>query len=221
MIEIINNNYEYIIRLLIAGFCGVIIGYERTSKHKEAGIRTHVIVCMSAALMMLISKYGFSDSERFDGSRIAAQIVSGVGFLGAGIIFVKDRVTVSGLTTAAGIWGTAGVGMAVAAGLYTLGIISSIFIVFSNYFLKSTFSNLRDQKTLAIEIELENDIFDLDRFLEYNHLRLISINSFAQDEHKKLRLKANYFVDEFDMNKLMDSLKKEELVLQYKISVIS
>ena len=86
----------------------------RKNRNKSAGIRTHAIVAMGSALMMVVSKYGFADIAeigKFDGSRIAAQVVSGVGFLGAGIIFVRNNL-VSGLTTSAGIWATAGVGLA-------------------------------------------------------------------------------------------------------------
>lgn len=115
---------EYILRIVIAGICGICIGTERTHRSKEAGIRTHCIVALGAALMMVISKYGFSDivagengMRGADGARIAAQVVSGIGFLGAGMIFVrKDMIT--GLTTAAGIWVTSGIGMAIGAGMY-------------------------------------------------------------------------------------------------------
>lgn len=129
---------EMFIRLLIACFCGFLIGYERTKHFKEAGIRTHVIVCLAAALMMIISKYGFSDLVNLEGtvfsgvkeadpSRIASQIVSGVSFLGAGVIFHNTNGT-KGLTTAAGIWATAGIGMAIGGGMYLLGIFAAVVI---------------------------------------------------------------------------------------------
>ena len=112
---------EFLIRMIIACFMGYVIGYERKNRDKSAGMRTHAIVCLGAALIMIVSKYGFKDIPDYDASRVAAQIVSGVGFLGAGIIFVRNN-TVSGLTTAAGIWTTAGVGMAIGAGIYFIGI---------------------------------------------------------------------------------------------------
>ena len=114
------------VRLILASCCGLCIGIERTNRLKDAGIRTHLIVCMGAALMMLVSKYGFFDvsplTEFFkaDVSRVASSVVSGVGFLGAGIIFERNR-SVTGLTTAAGIWTTAGIGMAMGAGMYLIG----------------------------------------------------------------------------------------------------
>ena len=97
-------------------------------------MRTHAIVAMGAALMMVISKYGFRDIPNFDGSRIAAQIVSGIGFLGAGVIFVKNN-SVSGLTTAAGIWATAGVGMAIGSGAYYLGCGSGLLLILTQVIL--------------------------------------------------------------------------------------
>lgn len=116
-----------VVRLLLASVCGFAIGIERTNRLKDAGMRTHLIVCMGAALMMLVSKYGFFDvstlTEFFkaDVSRVASSVVAGIGFLGAGIIFVRNR-SITGLTTAAGIWTTAGIGMAMGAGMYLIAV---------------------------------------------------------------------------------------------------
>ena len=107
----IPSDAELFLRVIVASVLGYMIGYERKNRDKSAGMRTHAIVALGAALMMVVSKYGFYDVEKVDSSRVAAQIVSGVGFLGAGVIFVRNN-TVSGLTTAAGLWTTAGVGMA-------------------------------------------------------------------------------------------------------------
>lgn len=122
------------IRIIVAGVFGYLIGYERRNRYKGAGMRTHAIVAMGAALMMVISKYGFKDIPDYDPSRIAAQIVSGIGFLGAGVIFIKNN-SVSGLTTAAGIWATAGVGMAIGAGAYYMGCGASLLIIFTQIIL--------------------------------------------------------------------------------------
>lgn len=119
---------ELMLRIILSCLIGYIIGYERKSRDKSAGMRTHAIVGMGAALMMIVSKYGFMDMPDHDASRVASQIVSGVGFLGAGIIFVKNNI-VSGLTTAAGIWATAGVGMAIGAGSYFIGIWTGFLLV--------------------------------------------------------------------------------------------
>ena len=108
-----------ITRIVIAGLLGGIIGAEREFRAKIAGTRTHLLVAVGAALMMIVSRYGFDGQG--DPGRVAAQIVSGIGFIGAGAIMV-NRKAVHGLTTAAGIWVAAGIGMAVASGMYAIGI---------------------------------------------------------------------------------------------------
>lgn len=128
---------ELLFRILLSAFIGYLIGYERKNREKSAGMRTHAIVCMGSALMMVVSKYGFSDIPDYDASRVAAQIVSGIGFLGAGIIFVRNH-SVSGLTTAAGIWTTAGVGMAIGGGLYLIGTCAGIMVVVIQIILHRT-----------------------------------------------------------------------------------
>ncbi len=132
------------IRILVAGICGAWVGIERTRRFKGAGIRTHVVVACTAALMMIVSKYGFADltdaaGNSFagvrgaDSARIAAQVVSGISFLGAGIIF-KNRTSIKGLTTAAGVWATAGIGLAIGSGMYFLGIFLTIALeLFHNF----------------------------------------------------------------------------------------
>lgn len=114
---------ELIVRLVVAGLLGGLIGAEREYRAKVAGTRTHLLVAIGAALMMIVSRYGFEGQG--DPSRVAAQIVSGIGFIGAGAIMVNKHA-VHGLTTAAGIWVAAGIGMAVAAGLYEVGIAATV-----------------------------------------------------------------------------------------------
>ncbi|WP_138159398.1 MgtC/SapB family protein [Peptoniphilus catoniae] len=116
------------IRIILACVCGFAIGSERKIRHKNAGIRTHMIVAMGSCLAMIISKYGFFDSLGHDPGRIAAQVVSGIGFLGAGLIFVRN-IDIQGLTTAAGVWTTSIVAMAIGAGLIFLGIFATILIL--------------------------------------------------------------------------------------------
>ena len=129
----------YALRIAIACVLGGAIGFERTKRLKEAGIRTHCIIASAAALMMILSKYGFADLEKISGSfyagtrgadpsRIASQIVSGISFLGVGVIF-RNGNSVKGLTTAAGIWATAAVGMSIGSGMYLLGLVETLLIV--------------------------------------------------------------------------------------------
>lgn len=150
---------ECCLRLLLAASCGLVIGYERKNRLKEAGIRTHMIVAIGAALMMVISKYGFFDLAvinnsmfRVDNARLAAQVISGIGFLGAGMIFVRNR-SITGLTTAAGIWTTAGIGMAIGAGLYLLGFVCTGLVLGTEYWLHGrNLGNIPDSCYLTLRV---------------------------------------------------------------------
>ena len=129
-----------IFRMLFAIICGMIIGWERKNRSKGAGVRTHCVVACGSALIMLVSKYGFFDVAGADPSRIASTIVSGIGFLGAGMILVQ-RQTVVGLTTAAGIWATSGIGMAIGSGLYLVGFAGTILILLIHLLLHNRITN--------------------------------------------------------------------------------
>ena len=174
---------EFVFRLFVAGICGVIVGLERRNRSKEAGIRTHFIVACGAALMMLVSKYAFFDviksgliqgaDIRLDPSRIASTIASGIGFLGAGMIFVH-RNTITGLTTAAGIWATSGIGMAIGAGLYYIGISATILIVLAQIILHMNLQWKKFPKTKILvirNVHAENYQEIGNRSLENIHLQ--------------------------------------------------
>ncbi|MBE1444458.1 MgtC/SapB family protein [Paenibacillus sp. OAS669] len=152
--------YEYLVRVIVAGICGAFIGYERMNRMKEAGIRTHFVVAIGSSLMMCISKYGFQDQIGWpnlglDPSRIAAQIVSGVGFLGAGMIFMHKH-TVKGLTTAAGIWATAGIGMAIGSGMFLMGIGTTVIIILAQIILHRRFPWLASPKMEQVTMQISN-----------------------------------------------------------------
>lgn len=150
--------YEFLLRILIAGVLGALIGLERERRSKEAGLRTHFLVAVGSAVIMIISKYGFGDvlSEDIvlDPSRVAAQVVSGIGFLGAGMIIV-ERASIHGLTTAAGIWATAGIGLAIGSGMYEIGVFASLLVIVGLEFLKMIFQPIIPQ-TYRIEVEATN-----------------------------------------------------------------
>ncbi len=139
---------ECIIRIVIAAICGALIGTERKARLKDAGVRTHLVVALGSAMFMIVSKYGFEDMIaraaamqdeiiKFDPTRVASTIVTGIGFLGAGTIFVR-RNAINGLTTAAGLWSTAAVGMSIGAGQYIIGLACTVVLVFCQWFLHNT-----------------------------------------------------------------------------------
>lgn len=128
-----SNNVELILRLVLAAILGSVIGFERERQSWAAGLRTHMLVCVSSALVMIVSAFGFSDvlgrpNVMLDPSRMAAQVVSGIGFLGAGAILLRGEV-IRGLTTAASVWSVAAIGLAVGAGLNTPAIAATIIIL--------------------------------------------------------------------------------------------
>ena len=126
--------WNFILRLCVAGLCGTVIGLDREYRVKDAGFRTHFLVALGSALMMIVSQYGFEgfladhDGTRFDPGRIAAQVVSGIGFIGAGTIIFQKQV-IRGLTTAAGLWATAAIGLACGASMYVIAVASTIMVL--------------------------------------------------------------------------------------------
>lgn len=163
-------DWMLLLDLLLSVLLGFVIGYERKLRSKEAGIRTHTIVCFGAALMMVISKHAFDGSA--DSARVAAQIVSGVGFLGAGMIVYRQH-EVHGLTTAAGVWATAGIGMACGAEQYILAAGATLILVFVQAILHLPLRPLVQKKSYSVRIIFiqktdENlkikELFGTDRF---------------------------------------------------------
>ena len=162
------QNLDFLLRILVACACGAAIGYERSRRFKEAGIRTHVIVCCASALMMIVSKYGFVDlgngSAGFlegtggaDPARIAAAVISGIGFLGAGAIF-RNKNAIKGLTTAAGLWATAGIGLAAGAGMYWLGIVTTAIICFLQYLMHHFTVGSDAFQDNVLEFDVDNEV---------------------------------------------------------------
>lgn len=152
-------NLDFILRLLVAGVLGAIIGLDREYRAKEAGYRTHFLVSLGSALIMIVSQYGFQEiikesSVSLDPSRVAAQVVSGIGFIGAGTIIFQKQI-VRGLTTAAGIWATAGIGLAVGAGMYTLGIAAMILTLIGLELLSFIFKSV-GMKSSVVTFSTDN-----------------------------------------------------------------
>ncbi len=168
MFENFSIEIRLVLDILISAVLGFAVGFERKLRSKEAGIRTHTIVCVGAALMMVVSKYAFGGVG--DPGRIAAQIVTGIGFLGAGIIVYKKN-EVRGLTTAAGVWSTAGIGMACGGGLYFVAIGATIILIAIQWVLhRKVFSHKRyfqvEIKFIQKDVErnIVKKLFGTDRY---------------------------------------------------------
>lgn len=139
-------NIDFIIRLFVAGLSGIVIGLEREYRAKEAGYRTHFLVSLGSALLMIVSQHGFNELSGsagigLDPSRIAAQVVTGIGFIGAGTIILNKQI-VRGLTTAAGIWATSAIGLAIGAGMYWLAISATLLTLAGLELLSFIFKNV-------------------------------------------------------------------------------
>ena len=172
MTEQLFGELHSLLNILLAVVLGFAIGYERKLRYKEAGIRTHTIVSVGSALIMVVSKYGFEDIMEYDASRVAAQIVSGIGFLGAGIIIYRKH-EIHGLTTAAGVWATAGVGMAAGAGMYLVAAGATVILIGVQCIFHIKCRLFRTKKYFQVKIcftssGTENDtikeLFQTDRF---------------------------------------------------------
>jgi putative Mg2+ transporter-C (MgtC) family protein len=157
------NMWGAMLRMLIAVICGGIIGIEREHKRRPAGFRTHILICLGASMTMLTSQYIYIGLGLFtDLARLGAQVIAGIGFIGAGTIIVTKRRQVKGLTTAAGLWTSAIVGLAVGAGYVEAALITTLLVILIElvlsrfeYFIMSTarcinlYVEYRDTETLA------------------------------------------------------------------------
>ncbi len=122
------NFGSVIFRLVLAVLCGGVIGFERAKKHQAAGFRTYILVCLGSTIAMLTNEFISRATNMGDGARLGAQVISGIGFLGAGTILVTSRNQIRGLTTAAGLWASACLGLSIGIGFYTLAIFGTIVI---------------------------------------------------------------------------------------------
>lgn len=205
---------EILIRLLLACLFGGLVGLERERKNWAAGMRTHMIVCLGSALMMIVSAYGFSDLMHIDKidldpSRIAAQVVSGIGFIGAGtILFTKGANTVRGLTTAAGLWTVAGIGLATGGGMYiaaSLATVLSIIILWALQPLEKYYAQRFKLRTIKITTTADANTTDIIERLEtIKGTTFVDFTMKKADE--KFILDLRY--EEADISKLKEIIKQ-------------
>jgi mgtC family protein len=230
MVEtILSRNFDailevrHLIAIILACLCGLAIGYERKSRNKQAGIKTHVIVALTSALMMLISKEAFLDTSKFDTARVAAQVVSGISFIGGGIIFMRDK-KISGITTASGIWATAGIGLAIGGGMWIFGVVCAAVVVIIQLLTHESplkaqnrqvsihclvpdvtimqkvydFCHLEDYQAVQVEAkELDEGQFELILRVEHDEEIVIEkIQEYMEEQHSDLEVKKIKFKTE-------------------------
>ena len=210
---------EIFFRLLFACFCGGIIGLERSLRRKDAGIKTHIILALGAALFMVVSQYGFGDLSltpdfRADASRIASNIVTGVSFLCAGVIFVRGA-SVKGLTTATGIWTCAGIGMAAGAGMYVITFFATCLILIIQLVLAGPSAKIETHYSVEIELALPSkvpvaDVISQICSITKSEPHSIKLTKENDQNHYKINCNIRHTVNEKD---LIEQLSRNEYVI--------
>lgn len=211
---------EVLIRLALASFFGALVGLERERKDWAAGMRTHMMVSVGSCLIMLVSAYGFADvlgqaHVVLDPSRVAAQVVSGIGFIGAGTILFLKQGAIRGLTTAAGLWTVAAIGLATGGGMYfaaSAATIIALIILWALQPLERLYARQFKQRTLQITTGPGiNNVELLQRITNNNEFPLQNFIMDKIDDGFVYQLK----FDSMDMDKIigiMDELKNEPAI---------
>lgn len=216
--------FVYVLRILISGICGIVIGFERKNRAKEAGVRTHCIVACASCLMMIISKYGFNDliaaslnigaDIRLDPSRMAQGIVTGVGFLGAGMIYTQ-RGSIRGLTTASGIWAISGIGMAIGAGMYALGAITTGIVLLVQIVLHHKLKFMTQHKTRSLAIyDVTEDGYQK-KITEHMNAKGINISEVSIKQNETMTYDYTFYLD------MPESFGEEEIIkeIEYRCKI--
>ncbi|MBE6085805.1 MAG: magnesium transporter MgtC [Selenomonas ruminantium] len=194
------SEWELFLRLVLSCILGGIIGYERQSRRKSAGLRTNVLVCLGSCLIMVMSIGLYQDVEgktNADPARLAAQVVSGIGFLGAGAI-MKEGLSVTGLTTAACLWVVAGVGLAVGAGFYTGALISTGLVFVTLGSLSRLDDWVDHEKNLSLNIhtvDRPGQLMRISRCLEDLQLRVRGVKVKADEDEMEEGGERSMYID--------------------------
>ena len=197
-----------LIRMALSCLLGAVIGLERSAKNRPAGFRTHILVCMGAAIAAVTGLYLYLGLKLpSDVSRISAQVISGLGFIGAGTIIITKKMTIKGLTTAAGLWTTGIIGIAIGSGYYELAVIgTALVLAIENWFSLLT-GNIRKNPEYVIEVHYneKNSLDDVLRFCKDSRMSIINLRIRSQEEHQA---EAKYVAEV----KLRGSLESQPLV---------
>ncbi|HEY7536585.1 MAG TPA: MgtC/SapB family protein [Gaiellaceae bacterium] len=206
------GDWELLLRLSVAAALGAAVGIERELRDREAGVRTHLLVSLGAALFTIVSAYGFEDfGTSVDPTRIAAQIVTGIGFLGAGAI-IREGISVRGLTTAGSLWVVAGVGMAAGAGYYWAAIVGTALIFFAlgplRWIAYQTIERIRpEERRLMVEVRPRASVAPL--LTELGELRSLEVED--ERDRRIVTVEVERAIDEQLVSRLSD--------LEYVIAV--
>ncbi len=219
---------EILIRLVVGAVLGGLVGLERQRLDWAAGLRTHMIVCIGATLMMIVSMHGFQDVVNtpgiaLDPSRVAAQVVSGIGFLGAGtILFLKNEV-IKGLTTAAGLWTVAGIGLAVGGGLYFAAVATTILVLIILIIIKPYKDKIFAQtkhKELQIKIDLQTaSLLQIEKAIDKYNLKYaqLSIRPTDSEFMNDISIRFNKSIANAILLSLIEDLYKTEGITDPKM----
>lgn len=215
---------EILIRLLTGAFCGAIIGIERERKEWAAGMRTHMMVSVGATLYMIVSIYGFSevlnqDNMSIDPSRVASQVVSGIGFIGAGTIIFLRQGVIRGLTTASGLWTVAGIGLAVGGGMYVAGVATTLIALIILWVLQPIESYVYRRskwKSIIIMLKPNSDYREVIKLIfEHQDIRItgLEVESLGEEEGMQLTIKSNAVND---LKKIIVILTNKKIIQSVK-----
>lgn len=182
-----------LVKMLVACLCGTLIGLERSTKNRPAGFRTHILVCLAAAVAALTSLYIFMDMKLpADVSRIGGAVISGLGFIGAGTIVITKRLTIKGLTTAAGLWTTGIIGLAIGNGYYELGLLGTALVLLTETWLATVGGKIQQSPEYAVEL-LYNEKTSLDHVLRYckdNRMSILNLKIHTQEDAEEAQYAA-------------------------------
>lgn len=213
---------EILIRLLLAALFGSLIGLERERKEWAAGMRTHMMVSVGSCLIMLVSAYGFvgvlgTPHVELDPSRVAAQVISGIGFIGAGTILYMKQGTIRGLTTASGLWTVAGIGLATGGGMYFAAAVTTVLaliILWALQPLERLYIKKYKHKSLIIITNLNvNNSELLKDILSNDALKIQTFNLEKSEDEYTFQIKFDN-VDMVKINDIINELKKDHAIKQ-------
>ncbi len=222
----LNDCLDLGLRVILSAICGAIIGLERERRYKNAGLRTHIIVAIAGAILMIVSKYGFIDIASTpdlrltsDGGRIAAGVIQSIGFLGAGVIYVRKE-SVLGLTTAAGLWATVGIGLCFGSGMYVLGISTTAIIMLVHLLLRIHHQRMPTQTVGVITCNLTKHDMTIDNLVY--HFKEFGATlrdfSYTRNEEVGVIIKANVvFSDKRSIIEHVEIMKSFEFIDSFEV----